>query len=142
MYCRLQFTYTRLDYPGACSLEYQNQVQILIACLLHWDIKKQKVTRKGILGTLLAFVPGDEEQGRGTLHLHWQCWLVELSQRARNFLFAKSKHEREKARADFLQHVDAVLNASYGSNLIVTHNCINEDGAVCQRTNMVEDIFF
>ena len=91
---------------------------------------------------MLAFVPGDEEQGRGTLHSHWKCWLAELSQGLQNFLVAKSKHERGKARADFLQYVDAVLNASYGSNLIVTHNCINEDGAVCQRTNMVEDIFF
>ena len=81
---------------------------------------------------MLAFVPGDEEQGRGTLHSHWQCWLAELSQRVRKFLFAKSKYEREKARADFLQHVDAVLNAIYGSDLIVTHNCANEDGEDCQ----------
>jgi len=117
-------------------------VQIPIECLLQWDIKKQKAKQKGILGTLLAFVPGDEEQGRGTLHSHWKCWLAELSQGLQNFLVAKSKHEREKARADFLQHADTVLHASYGSNLIVTHNCINEDGAVCQRTNMVEDIFF
>ena len=81
---------------------------------------------------MFAFVPGDEEQGRGTLHSHWQCWLLELSQRVRNFLFAKSKHEQEKARSDFLQHVDVVLNASYGSDLIVTHNCVNEDEEDCQ----------
>jgi len=68
-------------------------VYILIECLLQWDIKKQKAKRKGMLGTLLAFVPGDEEQGRGTLHSHWQCLLAEISQRVRNFLFAKSKHE-------------------------------------------------
>ena len=90
---------------------------------------------------MLAFVPGDEEQGRGTLHSHWQCWLTEISQGVRNFLFAKSKHEREKARADFLQHIDAVLNASYGSDLIVTHNYVNEDGAICQQTDVVEEIF-
>ena len=72
---------------------------------------------------------------------HWQCRLAELIQRVRNFLFAKSKHEQEKARSDFLQHVDAVLNASYGADLIVTHNCVNEDVEDCQQTDVVEEIF-
>ena len=65
---------TRLRYPGACSLEYQSQVQILIQCqcLIQRDSKTQKEKGKGILGTTLAFAPADEEQGRGTLHSHWQ----------------------------------------------------------------------
>ena len=122
-------------------MEYQKQAQILLECLLQWDIIKQKAKQKGILGILLAFVSGDEEQGRGTMHSHWQCWLAELSQRVRNFLFAKSKHEQEKASADLLQHVDAVLNASYSSDLIVTHICVNNQGIVCKNTGPVEDIF-
>ena len=64
---------TRLTYPGACSLEYQNIIKIVIEDLLQWDIKKQCAKGKGILGTLMAFAPADEAQGRKTLHSHWQA---------------------------------------------------------------------
>ncbi len=47
---------TRLEYPGACSLEFQSVMQILTQCLLKWDIKKRKSTGQGILGTILAFL--------------------------------------------------------------------------------------
>jgi hypothetical protein len=32
---------TRLQYPGACSLEFQSVMQILTKCMLRWDTKKQ-----------------------------------------------------------------------------------------------------
>ena len=28
---------TRLKYPGACSIEYQNAISIFTECLLRWD---------------------------------------------------------------------------------------------------------
>ena len=69
---------TRLTYPGACSLEYQNIKKIVIKTLLQWDRNKQQSKGKGILGTTRAFAPGDEEQGHGTLHSHWQVFIEEL----------------------------------------------------------------
>jgi hypothetical protein len=71
---------TRLQYPGACSLEFQSVMQILTKCMLRWDTKTQSSKGKGILGTVLAFSGADEEQGRITLHRHWQIWVQELDQ--------------------------------------------------------------
>ena len=42
---------TRLNNPGACSLEFQSIMQILTECMLKWDIKSKSSTGKGILGT-------------------------------------------------------------------------------------------
>jgi hypothetical protein len=33
-------------------------------CMPRWDIKKQTLKGKGILGTVVAFSAADEEQGR------------------------------------------------------------------------------
>ena len=45
----------RLMYPGACSLEFQSLMQILIETLFNWDTKKQRAKGKGIFGTVVAF---------------------------------------------------------------------------------------
>ncbi len=62
----------QLNHPGACSLEFQSVMQIQMKCMLIWDIKKQTSKGKGILGTVVEFSAADEEQGRKTLHQHWQ----------------------------------------------------------------------
>jgi len=59
----------RLNYPGACSLDYENIMQILIEDLFQWDVKNQRSKGRGVLGTIRAFGPADKEQGRRTLHL-------------------------------------------------------------------------
>ncbi len=71
---------TRMKYSGACSLEFQSVMQILTKCMLRWDTKTQSSKGKGILSTVLAFSGADEEQGRTTLHQHWQIWVQELHQ--------------------------------------------------------------
>ncbi len=62
----------RINNPGACYLEFQSVVQILMDCLLKWGTKTQTSKGKGILGTVIAFAGADEEQGGKTLHQHWQ----------------------------------------------------------------------
>jgi hypothetical protein len=59
---------TRLKHPGACLLEFQSVMQILIKRMLRWNTKTQSSQGKGILGKVLAFFGADEEQGRKTLH--------------------------------------------------------------------------
>ena len=49
--------------------------EILTECMLKWDIKSKSSTGKGILGTVRAFAGANEEQGRKTLHRHWQIWV-------------------------------------------------------------------
>jgi hypothetical protein len=68
------------NHPGACSLEFQSVMKILMECMLRWDIKKQASKGKGILDTVVAFSTADKEQGRKTLHRHWQVWVTEINQ--------------------------------------------------------------
>jgi hypothetical protein len=70
----------RLNNPGACSLKFQSVMQILTECMLKWDVKSKSSTGKGILGTVHAFAGADKEQGRKTLHWHWQIWVKEINQ--------------------------------------------------------------
>ena len=86
-------------------MEYQNLKQIIIETLLQWDVKKQTAKGVGIVGTTLAFAPADEEQGRLTLHSHWQIWTKELNQDVRDMLFDNDEDKRSKARQFFCAHI-------------------------------------
>jgi hypothetical protein len=77
----------RINNPGACSLEFQSVMQLLMECLIKWDTKTQTSKEKGILGTVIAFAGADEEQGHKTLHRYWQIWVEEIDQTIRDCLF-------------------------------------------------------
>ncbi len=87
-------------------------------CLLKWDTKAQTSKGKGILGTVTAFAGADKEQGRKTLHPHWQIWVEEIDQTIRDCLFHKEDTTRAEVRNIFLKLIDDVISASYGSNHI------------------------
>ena len=97
---------TRLKYPGACSLEFQSVMDIFTTILLKWDCKTKTSTGRGILGTVSAFFAADEEQGRKTLHRHWQVWIKEMDQTLRNALFDNDPNTMKQARKNFLEIVD------------------------------------
>jgi hypothetical protein len=87
-----------LKYPGACLLEFQSVGKILIKCMLRWNTKTQSSRGIGILGTVLEFFGADEEQGRKTLHRHWQIWVQELNQTLRDCLFETDAINRKNAQ--------------------------------------------
>jgi hypothetical protein len=91
----------RLNHPGACSLEFQDVMQIIMDCMLRWDSKKQTSKGKAMLGTVLAFSAANEEQGRTTLHHHWQIWVSKIDQTLRNCLFHEDISVRNTARNFF-----------------------------------------
>ena len=62
---------SRLKYPGACSLEFQSILQIVIHCIIGWDVHKHEGSQ-GIFGIPEAYAVAVEEQGRKTLHAHIQ----------------------------------------------------------------------
>ena len=97
----------------------------MIEDLLQWDIKKQFAKGPGIIGTVEALAPADEEQGRKTLHSHWQCWTKELSQKLRDQLFDNDEEKKADARKRFMQLIDNLLHTSYGPDLVVEHACNN-----------------
>ena len=80
-------------------------MQILIKYILQWDTKKKKSLGKGILGTGVAFSAADEEQGRKTLHQHWQIWVKEINQTVRNCLFHEDVTIRDEARKTFCNQI-------------------------------------
>ena len=90
----------RLLYPGACSLEYQSLVQIVLECLLGWNSNDQKGS-EGILGKLEAFCRGDEEQGRGSNHGHWLIWVAGFN-KLRSMLRLQDKVVRAEGQETFL----------------------------------------
>ena len=81
-------------------MEYENIIQILIEDLFQWDMKNQRAKGKGVLGTVISFGPADEEQGRGTLHSHWQIWIEEMNRDLRDLLFFKYKEDQCKEREE------------------------------------------
>jgi hypothetical protein len=88
----------RMKYPGACSLEFQSVMQIFTKYMLRWDTNTQSYKGKGILDMVLAFSGADEEQGRKTLHRHWQIWVQELNQTLRDCLFDTDATKRKDAQ--------------------------------------------
>ncbi len=99
----------RLNHPGACSLEFQSVMEILMECMLRWDIKKKTTRGKGILGTVVAFSGADEEQGRKTINWHWQIWVTEIKQTVQNCLFNEDITIRDRAGKTFCKQIDNVL---------------------------------
>ena len=122
--CRLSFELrkkTRSLYPGACSLVYQHLMQIVTECLIGWDPKKH-AGQPGVFGTPIAYSRTDEEQGRKTLHSHWQIWVRDFN-KTRNALFHSDDSKRRAARDALVSYIDHVVCASYGTDFVVTHNC-------------------
>ena len=94
---------TRKRYPGACSLEFQNVMDIVLKCLLNWDSEQKKSLGTGMVGDLVAWNQTVEEQGPGSLHAHWQLFTKQLSTKARLDLF----------------HRDAVIYTSRISSMLL-----------------------
>jgi len=109
--------------------------------MLHWNIKKKTSKGKGILGTVLAFFAADEEQGRKTLHRHWQIWVKEIDETLRNCLFHEDDTARDIARKTFCKHIDNVLTASYGSEFRITHKCVKESNDFINKQDIAEVLF-
>jgi hypothetical protein len=87
-------------------------MQILMECMLRWDLKKKTTKEKGILGTVVAFSAADEEQGRKTLHPHWQIRVPEINHTVKNCLFCEDITIRDRARKTFRKQIDNVITAS------------------------------
>ena len=48
---------------------------------------------------------------------------------------------RDRARKTFCKQIDSVITASYGEELCITHNCLNENNDVVCKQEMVQNIF-
>ena len=114
-YCLLDFNTRkklRSKYPGACALEYQSIVQIVINILIGWN-SKTKVHDNGIFGIPLAYADCCEEQARYTLHSHISVWVEDFN-KVRNLLFDKDINIGNKAKEELQMYFDKIAQASLG----------------------------
>ncbi len=109
--------------------------------MLRWDTKTQSSKGKRILGTVLAFSGADEGQGHKTLHQHWQIWVQELNQTLQDCLFDTDTTKRKDAQKTFCQHIDNSINASYRSDLSITHRCIDGDENKQLKIRIADKLF-
>ena len=85
--------------------------------------QNQRSKGKGVIGTILTFVEEDDEQRHGTLHGYCQAYVEELNNELRNGLFEGDESYRLKAKQKIINHIDVVMNATYGEDIIVEHTC-------------------
>jgi len=73
-------TELRIQHPGVCAYFYELMQDILLEEVIGWDMKKgQPRSQGGLLGMPQAFTATTEEQGRTTLHTHFQVWVEGFS---------------------------------------------------------------
>jgi hypothetical protein len=82
-----------------------------------------------------------KEQGRKTLHRHWQIWVKELSQTLRNSLFHQNVEIKDKARRKFCGIIDKVVCASYGQEVCITHRCVDQNNTHTMKHDIPQNIF-
>ena len=114
-YCLLDFNTrkkVRSKYPGACALEYQSILQIVINILIGWD-STSRSHKSGIFGIPLAYADCCEEQARYTLHSHISVW-VEGFNKVRNLLYNKNTDIANKAKDELQKYFDTIAQASLG----------------------------
>jgi hypothetical protein len=77
----------------------------------------------------------------GKIHCHRQTRVTEINQTVLNCLSHEDITIRERARKTFCQQTNNVITASYGAELCITHNCLNENNDVVCKHDMVQNLF-
>ena len=105
----------RSNFPGACSLEFESIMQVVIEHLFGWNIKKQRSKGRGIFGVAEAFGGSTEEQNRATLHEHMIVH-VRNFHKLRQLLFSVDDAEQLAAREELKKYVTLVMCATFGDS--------------------------
>ena len=84
-----------------------------------------------------AFCRADEEQGKGTLHLHWLIWIKNFNL-LRRMIWNSNDCIRRRSQQRYVEYVNQVMSAKYGDfEVIVKHTC--KKGEIVRRN--VGDIY-
>ena len=115
-------TELRIKHPGLCAFYYQLVLDIVIEEVIGWDVKKQSARPEGgLFGKPLAFTASTEEQGRTTLHTHFQLW-IEGMRLLYRMLYCSNRDERRQAEIALTDRLDKVAS------------CKLFDGNRCHKT--------
>ncbi len=67
--------------------------------------------------------------------------MTELNQTLQNCLFYEDITKRNIARKKFWKQIDNVMTASYGSEISITHKCLNENNEIVYKHDMLQQLF-
>ena len=126
----------REKYPGACTMEYENIVQIVIKAIIGWNQSEQK-GYNGAFGIPLAYGDSCEEQARYTLHSHISVW-IENFNIVCNLLFHENESIRNSAHQRLECYFEKIAQASFGDLYLAKRN-IATNISLLYKTNDVLD---
>ena len=125
----------RPTYPGLCSWDFEQVLDVTIEHLLGWDrVKKQNKKEHGLFGDIDAWSFAVEEQGRKTLHAHFLVWTTGWSELLANL---HSVDKQTQATTTLCRFVDKVLTTNMHGP---TETCqeVTVAGHVCTGEENVE----
>jgi hypothetical protein len=64
-----------------------------------------------------------------------------MNQTLRNALFDNDPSTRKEAQKTFIEIVDSTISASYGTQLFITHNCIEDNNQQTTKSDTPENVF-
>jgi hypothetical protein len=102
-------TQLRIKYPGICAYFFDLMLNIVITEVIGWDLKKQVATSERLFGIPEAFICAVEEQGRTTLHAHFEIWIKDFNE-IRNQLYDSNKATQKTASIVLSESMDKVAS--------------------------------
>ena len=111
----------RANYPGACSLEYQNVMDVVKTVLVGWNNKKKEGSR-GLFGIPSAYTDGCEEQGRKTLHYHMTIFVKNFNT-IRNAMLSSNPNIWSAAREEMTRYFSEISEATLGQQKMGDDSC-------------------
>ena len=127
-YCLLDFEARkkwRAKYPGACAMDYENIIQIVIKTIIGWNQSEQR-GYKGAFGIPLAYGDSCEEQARYTLHSHISVWLKDFNT-VRNLVYNEDESIRLSAIQQLEKYFDRIAQANLGELIIARKDCAKDE---------------
>ena len=98
----------RVKFPGVCAYVFELMMDIVVGKVVGWD----EPSRKGMLGECLAYTQTVEEQGRLSLHAHFQIWIKEVNQ-IRDNLFSTIPQTVDCAKRELCKHIDRHISTKF-----------------------------
>ena len=98
----------RVKYPGVCAHAFELMMDIVVGKIIGWD----NPGRRGMFGECLAFTQTVEEQGRLSLHAHFQIWIKEVNE-LRDKLFSSTGYIVACAKKELCKHVDRHISTKF-----------------------------
>ncbi len=67
--------------------------------------------------------------------------MTEINQTLQNCLFHEDITKRNIARKNVCKQIDNLMNASYGSEISITHKRLNENNEIVYKDDMLHQLF-